>query len=305
MKVFITGSTDLLGSSLLRSVPKGIKLSASYNVNTLVPNVDCEYYHVDITQPKLIEKVFKRCKPDVVIHTAAISSPDFCDKHKVLARKVNIEGTQNVINACQRYKSSFVFVSSNGIYDGENPPYDEYVRPKPIDTYGLTKYQGELITISSGLPFIIIRLMTMYGWNNPYERHNPATWLLKVLGKDKISVRVVTDLFNNFLFAEAAASAIWRALILKKFGESFNIAGKDCISRYEFSQKVATVFNLDKNMIYKATSDFFKNLVQRPKNTCFVTKKMQKVLGIKPISVREGLLTMQGRILDESSWKKL
>lgn len=305
MKVFITGSTDLLGSSLLRSAPKGIKLSASYNVNTLVPNVDCKYYHVDITQPKRIEEAFKKCKPDVVIHTAAISSPDYCEKHKATAIKVNIEGTQNVIKACQHYKSYFVFISSNGIYDGENPPYGENARAKPIDTYGETKHRGELLTASSGIPYIIIRLMTMYGWNNPYERHNPATWLLAALGKDKISVHVVTDLFNNFLLNEAGASAVWRAILLKKFGESFNIAGKECMSRYEFSQEVATVFNLDKNMIYKATSDFFKDHVIRPKNTCFATDKMEEVLGIKPLGVREGLLTMKKHRLDESSWKKL
>lgn len=305
MNVFITGATDLLASSLIRSAPKGIVLSASYNVNTLVPNVSCTYYRVDITQEKQILKAFKKSKPDVVIHTAALSSPDYCEKNKRATIKVNIAGTQNVMNACRRYKSSFIFISSNGIYDGTNPPYDEHSIPQPIDTYGKTKYQGELLTSSSGLPFIIIRLMTMYGWNNPHERNNSATWLLETLGKNKTPVYVVTDLFNNFLFAEAAALAIWRALVLKKYGESFNISGKECMSRYEFSQEVATVFNLDKNIIYSVTSDFLKNLVIRPKNTCFNTWKMQKVLGIKPIGIREGLLTMKKHKLELNDWKKL
>lgn len=305
MNVFITGATDLLASSLIRSAPKGITLSASYNVNTLVPNINCTYYRVDITQEKQILEVFKKSNPDVVIHTAALSSPDYCDKNRKQAQYVNVQGTENMLKACRWHKSSFVFISSNGIFDGKNFPYDESATPKPIDTYGKTKYQGELLTSSSGLPFIIIRLMTMYGWNNPYERNNAATWLLETLGKNKTPVHVVTDLFNNFLFAEAAASAIWRALLLKKFGESFNIAGKECMSRYKFSQEVAAVFNLDKNIIYSVTSDFLKNLVIRPKNTCFNTWKMQKVLGIKPIGVREGLLTMKKHKLELNDWKKL
>src|SRR5581483_11437899 len=247
----------------------------------------------------------KRSKPDLVIHTAAISSPDYCDKNKDLAEKVNIGGTQNIINACQKYKSSVVFISSNGIYNGKNPPYNEESKIEPIDIYGKTKYKGELLTSSSGLPFIVIRLMTMYGWNNPYERKNPVTWLLEVVGKDKMAVNVVTDLFNNFLFSDAAADIIWKAIRLKKFGHTFNVAGKDCVSRYAFSQEVAKVFGLDKNMINKASSDFYKSHLTRPKNTCFTTSKMQKELNIKPMSIKEGLLMMRENPLISNNWKKI
>lgn len=305
MNVFITGATDLLASSLIRSAPRGIMLSASYNVNTFVPNINCTYYRVDITQEKQILEVFKKSKPDVVIHTAALSSPDYCDKNRKQAQYVNVEGTENMLKACRQYKSSFIFISSNGIFDGKNSPYDENATPKPIDTYGKTKYQGEMLTVVSGIPFIIVRLMTMYGWNNPYERRNPATWLLEVLGKDKMSVHMVTDLFNNFLFAESGAQAIWKAIILKKYGETFHIAGKDCMSRYDFSMEIANVFDLDTDMIYKVTSDFFKDHVVRPKNTCFITKKMEKFLGIKPMGVREGLFLMKKNKLDPGDWKKL
>lgn len=305
MKVFITGSTNLLASYLLRCAPKKIKLSASYNVNSLVPNINCKYYLVDIAQPKLIENAFKRFKPDIVIHTAAISSPDYCNNHKSEAKKINIGGTQNIIKACKRYGSSFIFISSNGIYDGQKSPYDEDAKRKPIDVYGKTKYQGELLTASSGLPFNIIRLMTMYGWNNPHERSNPMTWLIDTLGKNKTSVNVVNDLFNNYLSADVAAAAIWKVVLLKKFGESFNIAGKQCMSRYEFSQEVARVFNLDKNMIHKVKGDFFKNFVARPKDTCFDTGKMQKILGISPIGARKGLQIMKKHALTSNDWKKL
>lgn len=305
MKVFIIGASNLLGSYLLRFAPKGIGLGASYNVNTLVPNVDCRYFFLDITKKKTIDEVFKTFRPEVVIHTAAISSPDYCDKHKAKSIKVNVEGTKNVIRFCQKYKSSFIFISSNGVYDGKNSPYDESIIPKPIDIYGKTKYQGELLTASSGLPFIIIRLNTMYGWNNPYERQNPATWVLESLEKDRIPLHVVTDIFNNFLFAQEAALAIWKTLVLRKFGESFNIAGKECISRFDFAQKVSSVFNKDTNRIIKVSSSFFKNHVARPRNTCFITQKMQTDLGIRPISIRKGLLTMRKRMLSSSDWKKL
>jgi dTDP-4-dehydrorhamnose reductase len=218
---------------------------------------------------------------------------------------VNIIGTKNIVEACEKNNSAIVFITTNGVYDGENPPYDENSRSNPIDHYGYTKYEGEKIVQSAGVPFIIIRLMTMYGWNNPNERQNPMTWLIEMVGKNKISVNVVSDMFNNFLSVKEAAKSIWRAIELKKYGESFNIAGKNCISRFEFSKQIAKVFNLDVKMIHPVNLSFFKNFVTRPENTCFITKKMENVLGLRPLSTVSGLEYFKEHPITNNDWKKI
>jgi len=305
MRVFITGSTGLLGSALLRYAPKNVILAASYNKNRLVPNVKCEYFHADITQKDQVDKALSTFKPDIVIHTAAIATPDYCDKHQEEANLVNVQGTKNIIDSCRKNNASFVYITTNGVYDGENAPYDESSEPQPIDIYGKTKFEGEKLTQSSGLDYILIRLITMYGWNNPNERQNPLSWLVEILGKNKTPVNMVTDMYNNFLSAKSAADSIWKAVELKKFGETFNIAGKDCISRYEFSKEIAQVFDLDGTMIYPVTLDFFKNFVPRPKNTCFITTKMEKELAMQPLSTKEGLAFFKTHPLGESAWKEI
>lgn len=305
MKVFITGSTGLLGSTLLRNAPQDFILGASFNINKLVPNVNCAYFHVDITRKALVEKAIENFRPDVVIHTAAIATPDYCDKHKGEAKKVNIEGTKHIINACKKNNSAIIYITTNGVYDGKNPPYDEKAEPNPIDCYGSTKYEGEKLVRLSGLPFIMMRLITMYGWNNPDERQNPMTWLIQILGENKTPVNMVDDMYNNFLSVESASSSIWKALRLKKYGEIFNIAGRECVSRYEFSKKIAQVFNFDSDMIYPVNLDFFKNFVPRPKNTCFLTNKMSKILKLTPLSILSGLNYFKDHPLVESAWKEL
>jgi dTDP-4-dehydrorhamnose reductase len=305
MRVFVTGSTGLLGSSLLRNTPKGVTLGASYNKNKLVPNLSCKYYQVDITKKTLVNKAIKDFKPDIVIHTAAIATPDYCDKHKEEAREVNIEGTKNIIQACKENNSALVFITTNGVYDGKKAPYDEQALPKPIDYYGKTKYRGEKLTSASGIPFIIIRLITMYGWNNPQERQNPLTWLIDILGKNKTPVNIVTDMYNNFLSAESASEAIWKAVEEKHFGETYNIAGKECISRYDFSKEIVRIFGLDHKMLYPVKLSFFKNFVPRPKNTCFVTDKMASQLKVKPIPMKKGLLYLRNNPLLDTAWKEL
>lgn len=305
MKVFITGSTGLLGSTLLKNAPDYIDLAASYNKNKLVPNVECKYYNMDITSSAMVFSAMADYSPDIVIHTAAIATPDYCDKHKEEAKNVNIEGTKYIIDACKKNGCKIVFITTNGVYDGENPPYDEDTLPNPIDYYGFTKYEGEKMVQASGIEYIIIRLITMYGWNNPNERLNPLTWLIEILGRNKIPVNMVTDMYNNFLSVESASQSIWKAIELKKFHETFNIAGKDCISRYDFSKKIAEVFRLDQAMLYPVTLDFFKNFVKRPQNTCFVTKKMERVLKIEPASVKDGLARLKKNPLPTSFWKKV
>jgi len=303
MRVFITGSTGLLGSTLLRLAPSSIKLAASYNKNTFVPKVTCNYYHVDITKKKLVDEAIAAFKPDIIIHTAAIATPDYCDKHPLEAEEVNIKGTKNIVAAAKKRGAMVVYITTNGVYDGEKAPYDELAKEKPIDVYGKTKVVAGEMVKNSDVPFLIFRLITMYGWNNPFERQNPLTWELDILGKNKTPLNMVNDMFNNFLSVEEAAKAIWKGILEGKKNEAYNIAGLNCISRYDFSKEIAEVFDLDSSLIYPVSLRFFKNFVPRPKNTCFITTKMETELQQKPLSTKTGLTFFKKHPLDDSFWK--
>jgi len=137
----------------------------------------------------------------------------------------------------------------------------------------------------------VARLMTMYGWNNPSERKNTVTLLLSKLTKGE-TVQMVDDIYNNHLFAGNCADAIWAIVKLDKSG-TYHIAGNDCISAYELALKTAEVFELDKTLIKRVKSDFFKFPALRPKNTCYATAKMAKELRVRPLGVKEGLLYMK------------
>ena len=66
MRVFVTGSTGLLGSYVLRNAPPNFSLGATYNINKLVPKLNCEYMHVDITNKKLVGSAFNKFKPNYI-----------------------------------------------------------------------------------------------------------------------------------------------------------------------------------------------------------------------------------------------
>ena len=56
---------------------------------------------VDITDARLVQQAFAGTKFDAVIHTAAFTAVDDCERQPDLAFKVNAEGTRNIAVACR------------------------------------------------------------------------------------------------------------------------------------------------------------------------------------------------------------
>lgn len=248
----------------------------------------------DIKNKTKVVNFIKKTNPKIIIHAASLGNVDYCEENPNEAYKVNVEGTQNIADAAKAVNAKIIFLSSNAVYDGDNPLYDEKKITKPIDVYGKTKVEGEKLIIKSNLNYCILRLITIYGWPQPGGRVNPVTWVIDNL-KKRQRINVVNDIYNNHLWAGQAAEVIWE-VIKRNIEGMYNIAGADCISRYDLALKVAKVFELDSSLINPVSSDFFKSIAKRPKNTCFNTKKMEKELDIKPLSVDEGLKLMKAEV---------
>lgn len=278
-KIVFTGITGLLGGYFLKSK------DPSYEIIGVSSKI------IDIADKRKVLDFIKKGNPKIIIHAASLGNVDYCEKNPNEAYKVNVEGTKNIIKAAKQIKAKIIFLSSNAVYDGVNPPYDEKSMTNPIDVYGKTKVEGEELIIKSNLNYCILRLITMYGWPQLGGRTNPVTWVIDNLKKGQ-RINVVNDIYNNHLWAGQAAEVLWK-IIEKNIKEVYNIAGADCISRYDLALKVAKVFDLDSSLISPVSSDFFKSIAKRPKNTCFNTEKMEKELGIKPLGIDEGLRLMK------------
>lgn len=289
-RIVFTGITGLLGKYFLKSKKRGYEIVGIGNKN--IRNDLKNVFRVDITKNKSISDFIKKVNPDIIIHAASLGNVDYCERNPEEAYKVNIEGTQNIIKAAKGVNAKIIFISSNAVYDGVNPPYDETIIPNPVDVYGKTKLEGEKEIFKSGLDFCILRLITMYGWPNPGGRSNPVAWVIESLKKGQ-SLNIVNDIYNNHLWAGQAAETIWVMIEKKIKNNVFNIAGKDFLNRFDLALKTAEIFGLDSSLITPVSSDFFPGIAKRPKNTCFNTKKMEKKLGIKPLSVARGLQLMR------------
>lgn len=252
---------------------------------------DCNKYHVDITDIGLVSNAINETKPDYVIHTASIADVDYVEKNRDKAKRNNLGGTINIIEACRKTGAKMIYVSSNAVFDGKDAPYSECSAVNPINYYGQLKVEEEDAVRKSGLKYAIVRPILMYGWNLAVERKNPVTWLIDVLKLGK-EIRMVDDIFCNPLFVEDCCSVILKIIALNKEG-IFHVGGESEMSRYEFACVIADIFNYDKNLIKSVKNSYFPNISPRPMNTTYCIDKIKNELQIFPLSPWEGLKIMK------------
>src|SRR3989344_9155773 len=156
MKILGTGLTGLVGSRIVEL------LSDSYEFENISRNTG-----VDITdKEKIIEKI-KSSDAAIVLHLAAKTDVDGCEKDKALgeigdAWKINVEGTRNVADACRESRKKLIYVSTDFVFDGTREAYAEDDTPNPINWYGKTKYEGEKIVQNLLTPWLIVRIAYPY-----------------------------------------------------------------------------------------------------------------------------------------------
>jgi len=132
----------------------------------------------DICDKDDLFQVFERAKPEVVVHLAARAGvrPSLEDPN--LYHRVNIIGTQNILDACREYKPShLVAASSSSVYGGlTDVPFDEAMDvSRPVSPYAATKRMNELMAHVYhhvyGLNITMLRFFTVYG---PRQRPDMA-----------------------------------------------------------------------------------------------------------------------------------
>ncbi|MCP4179642.1 MAG: SDR family oxidoreductase [bacterium] len=292
MKILLTGGTGLLGKSIIDNKEDRDEIISIYKGNYFMANSTPAVKHVniDILDKNKILDIILSFKPEYLVHCASIGSPDFAQKYQQDTWTINVEGTSKIVDICNKTDTKLIYISSNGIYRGDNAPYSEYDKAHPVNFYGKTKLEAEEVAKNAN-EYTIVRPILMYGWNNKCERNNIVTLLLEKLNNNE-KIFVYNDVFCNPLYSVQCAQAIWKIIKNGHSGE-FNIGGGNRVSIYELIKKVAIIFNKDPDLVNPIQQGYFGKLVKRPVDTSFNTTKMENILNIKPLTLEEGLCLMK------------
>lgn len=284
MKILITGGSSLLGRYLIQTAPKEHTIEATWYTN----HIGLSMYQMDVTNKSQVRYVFDRVKPELVIHCAANGSVDYAEKNYQEVRQVNVTGTENVLWAAEDYRAKVIYISTNAIFEGVNPPYAEDSPQQPVNAYGSIKKQAER-AVKDYKWWVIIRPFLLYGWPWDRGRGNWATLVVDRLKQGK-SLKLVNDVIWQPTYAGDMAKAIWQ--LCEAENEAFNVASTDRMTLYEFALKVAKVWELDDKLIEPVGSDYFEGIARRPVNTSYDLRKIDK-LGVKLAGIGDGLKQMK------------
>lgn len=287
MKVLIIGARGFLGKELVKDFSRGNEVFGADQYE----NIE-ELYYLDLLKRDLVKETFARVKPEIVLLPAAITGVDFCEKNQDVAWKVNTEGPKEIAVAVKKQGAFLAFYSTDYIFDGKNGPYSEEAKPNPINFYGKTKLEAERIIAKELKEFLIIRTCSLYG----YEKNgkNFAMQVLDFLGQKKI-MNVPNDQFGTPTYVEDLSEITLKLVDNKKEG-IYNVVGCDYLNRIQFAKEIAEIFNLNKSLIKGFSSEELKQAAERPKNGGLKIDKLIAEMGIKPMSVKERLLAMKGKI---------
>jgi len=290
MKILITGANGFLGYYLVEQLlAKNFLVIATGKGDCRLPfthDLNFQWRSMDFTDPFSIHDVFENIKPDVVVHSGAMSKPDECEMDQVKAYLVNVEGTVQLLINSEELKSFFIFLSTDFVFDGERGMYNEEDVPRPVNYYGRTKLDAEEAVKEYEYDWAIVRTVLVYGKN--HSGHNNILKIVKEKLEKGEEYNVVDDQVRTPTYVEDLAKGIV-TIIEKKATGIFHLSGKVVLTPYQMAIETAEYLKLDSSLIKKVTAANFSQQAKRPLRTGFIIDKARNELGYEPLSLEEGL----------------
>lgn len=252
MKVFVTGASGMLASDV---IPQLIQQKHQVIATDFKPRSE-GVLPLDITEKDKVFQATQEYKPDYVFHFAAETNVDLCDQDPDHAFRVNTIGTESVALACQRYKVRMVYISTAGVFYGDKKePYTEFDTPNPINIYGHSKLQGEVIVRNLLSEYFIFRPGWMVGGWEIDKKF--VCKIVQQLKEGKRELRVVADKFGSPTFTKDFAKNIMNVVNTERFG-LYHMTNQGSCSRHEVALKIVEYMGLkDKVKVHAISSSEF------------------------------------------------
>lgn len=289
MRILVTGANGLLGqklSHLLDQNPQ-VELIATGRGPSRVALSRGTYVTLDVTSEAAIADVFAGHRPDVVIHTAAMTQVDQCESEREACWLQNVTAVEYLSRACAGSGIHLIHLSTDFVFDGSHGPLDETAEPHPISHYGESKLAAEKLVQALPTPWTIVRTVLVYGVSADPSRSNIVLWVKASLEAGK-TIRVVSDQWRTPTLAEDLAAGCWLAARQHASG-IYHISGAELMTPYDIALRTAEHFGLNQALIEKTDSTTFTQPARRPLKTGFIIDKARRELGYLPHSFQEGL----------------
>lgn len=289
-KLLVTGASGFLGWNICHVAQANWQVYGTYCSHSVhAPGID--FIQVDLTDFTALKSLFKTIQPTAVIHAAAQSKPNFCQQYPEQAYPINVTASINMAGLCSELSIPCVFTSTDLVFDGDHPFYQETDPVSPISIYGEQKVQAEEAMRQRYPQTIVCRMPLMFGQASPHSSSFIQGFIQSLKTGKKLSLFI--DEFRTPASGVSAAKGLLMALDLQE--KILHLGGKERISRYEFGQLMADILQLPLENIQPCRQQDVEMSAPRPADVSLDSTKAMK-LGYNPLSLREELNVLKGKI---------
>ncbi|MDQ3523867.1 MAG: dTDP-4-dehydrorhamnose reductase [Chloroflexota bacterium] len=247
-RVLVTGAGGQLGGYLVRRLEESGYAAVGLGRGD-VPGVDVL---ADIRDRTQVADVLDQTQPDAIIHGAAYTDVDGCERDPALADAINRAGSENVATLAAERGIRVIGVGTDFVFSGSGgAPYAEDAAPDPISVYGASKLAGEQAILASDSRFAVARTAWVYGGQG---KHFPRTVLAMLARHGRMEV--VDDEISSPTFAGDLAEALV-ALLPHQPSGILHLTNEGAASRFELARKVAIDAGQDADRIVPVSTEAF------------------------------------------------
>ncbi|NOZ60276.1 MAG: SDR family oxidoreductase [Calditrichaeota bacterium] len=276
-RILITGGSGFVGGHLIHLAKRKFEVHATFfNHPVTMPGVN--FHRIDMAQSASAEKLFAAVNPDVIIHTAAISNPDFCEKNKYLARTINFAFSAQLFDFARKNQRRFIFTSSDLVFDGTRKNYTENSLTNPLNFYARTKVDAENYILKYSANAVIARLALVYGLGITRKNTFFETTIKKMQSGEQVVL--FDDQFRASIWVNDLAVTLLE-LAANDFRGIIHLGGGECLSRWEFGNLMCEIFGFEKTLIIRKSMEEVRTTAPRPKKICLDNTLARQVLRSK------------------------
>jgi len=294
MKILITGASGLLGRAVFKQLNK--------NNNVEVTGIGFSRAETPLIKLNLRDnnKVFlflEEERPDLIIHCAAERRPDVSEADPDASEQLNVEVTKNLAEISANLGCSMIYISTDYVFDGSDPPYYTDSQTNPLNFYGKTKLAGEKAVIENLKDFTVLRVPILYG-TELYPLESSIGSIYASLSKnrggkfDDIAIRYPTHTGDVAIVLERIVGALSEG---KDITGIFHFSGSEALTKYKMAEIIAPFMNIDIDCVYPDRS--VSGSALRPKDSHLDTGKLKLLIPLPERSFKVGIKAVLERFL--------
>jgi dTDP-4-dehydrorhamnose reductase len=244
------------------------------------------YDRVDVTDKDGVRDAVVRARADVVLHLAAATDVDRCEREPEWAHRANARGTEHVARACEESGATLVYISTGAVFSGDKrEPYVEDDPTGPVNVYARAKLEGERVVTERMARSYIVRAGWMIGGGARDTKF--VGKMAELIAAGRTPLRAVDDMRGTPTYARDLLTTIKQLLDTGAYGV-YHAGNAGSCTRYDMALAIRDALGRSDIVVEAVDSSAFPLPAPRGRSEAIRSLKLER-LGLLPRPWRDAL----------------